>query len=166
VEMMLRSTYEIAPRLLGLNWTIEVDPSRGFITSDRPVLPRRRPGRRDHHEGLGIANATEVRFPLDPSKQLVLSQRRRAPTEDVAAHRVRKSNTDLAGACHRFIIGTPDRRAPLDAQRLDAWRPVVRFMVGPLFVDGPNGRERQPGDVVQMWTPRRSGVGGPKPSGS
>ncbi len=71
VEMMFQSADELVERILALKWTVEVDRRGGFITSDVPVIPWRKVTRRDNHEGLGIDRAEELRFPLDPSKQLV-----------------------------------------------------------------------------------------------
>lgn len=160
VEMMLRSGYELSRYLLGLNWSLEFDRRREFITSDSPVVVWRKPTHRDQFEGIGPENADEMRFPLDPGKQLVFSRRQRRATLDVEVHRVRRSNRDMAGACHRFIIGDPSHRAQVDAQRLHARRPVVRFAVGPLMAPGPDGRPRATGqEVVHMWVPRSADVG-------
>ena len=162
VEMMLATVAEMLPRLLALNWTVEVDPRCEFITSDMPVVTWRRPTFRDNFEGVGIDKSAEVRFPLDPEKCLVLTRRNRRTSIEVAVHRVRRINADLAGACHRFVVGSPDNRAQIDAQRLHEWRPVVRFNVGPLFVPGPEGTMQQAeGEVMHMWVPRRAGVGLP-----
>jgi len=160
VEMMLRSAREISARLLQRNWCIEFDRRREFITSDAPVVLWRKPTRRDDFEGIGPETAEELRFPLDPGKQMVLSRRGRRPSVDVAVHRVRRSNADMAGACHRFIIGSPDNRVQMNAQRLDKFRPVMRFNVAPLVEEGPDGQVRPGGgDVVHMWTPRRASAG-------
>jgi hypothetical protein len=162
IQMMLRAVPELGSRLLRLNWTVEVDRHREFITSDSPVVLWRKPTPRDNFEGLGIDNADELRFPLDPGKQLVLSRRKREPVIEVAVHRVRRSNAEMAGACHRFIVGNPANPIPVDAQRLDTWRPVIRFATGPLLEEGPGGGLRHKGgDVIHMWRPRRAGVGRP-----
>jgi hypothetical protein len=163
VKMMLRSAMEISRRLLGLHWTIENDRRREFITSDTPVLLWRRPSRRDDFMGFGIETASEVRFPLDPGKQLVMSRRQRKPVVDVVVHRVRRANSEMAGACHRFLVGSPENRAQVDAQHLNRWRPVLRFNVAPGVEMGPDGQPRpMDGDVLHMWTPRRAGVGQPR----
>ena len=79
VEMMLRAAWVLSRRLLALHWSIEVDRRREFITSDTPVVVWRKPTPRDNFEGFGIETADEVRFPLDPGKQFVLSRRSRKP---------------------------------------------------------------------------------------
>jgi hypothetical protein len=161
INTMLRSVQDLVPRLLEMNWTLEIDGTAQLTTSDMPVVTWRKPTPRDEYEGLGIEKADELRFPLDPGKQLVLSRRNRPDVLRVAVHRVRRCNVDLAGACHRFIVGRPDQRSRIEAVRLDEWRPVIRFNVGPLLEEGPDGQLRERGEVLHMWVPRRSGVGRP-----
>jgi hypothetical protein len=162
VEMMLRAGFEISRRVLALNWSIERDRREEIITSDAPVVLWRKPTRRDDYEGLGIENSEQMRFPLDPGKQLVLSRRERPPLVDVAIHRVRRSNEDMADACHRFIVGSPRDRRQVDRQRLLKWRPLLRFNVAPLLTPGSDGKPTaRGGDVVHTWAPRGAGVGLP-----
>lgn len=163
IEMMLENAVLIMQRVLALHWTVEVDPKERFFTSDVPVIPWRKPTRRDHLEGLGVDNAAELRFPLDPRKMLVMSKRERRPVIEVHDVRTRRANAAMASACHRFIVGNPMNRAELDVHHLDRWRPAVRFNVGPLFIPGASGElQKQRGDVVQSWVPRGSGYGRPK----
>jgi hypothetical protein len=163
IQTMLVGAAEIADRMMALNWTVETDRRRRFITSDVPVTPWKPVTREDHFRGMGIGSAEEMRFPLDPGKQLVLSRRSRKATIEAEPHRVKRSNADLAGACHRFITAGVGSRNLIDRQRLDRWAPVVRFWTGPLFVSGPNGeRQEAPGEVTQMWTPRASWFGRPQ----
>ena len=162
-EFAIQMMFEVAalkiPAIAAMNWTIEVDPRRRFITSDVPVVLWRKPTPRDHFEGLGFDKAEELRFPLDPGKQLVLSRRRRPPTIEVATHRVKRANAEVASSCHRFVVGEPGN-PELTSHKLDPWRPVVRFWTGPLFMKGPGGEmEKQPGEVMQMWTPRGARYG-------
>jgi hypothetical protein len=163
VEMMFTSVHDLVPRILALSWTVEIDPRREFLTSDMPVMLWRKPTNRDNYEGLGIDNSEEMRFPLDPGKQLVLSRRERPPTLQAAIHRVRRSNADRADACHRFIVGDPRDKAQLNAQYLDPWRPVIRFYIAPMYVTGRDGQARpeEGSDIVQVWIPRGASVGRP-----
>lgn len=62
VRMMLQSAGDILPLLLALHWTVEVDPRREFVTSDKPVVLWRKRTDRDNIEGLGPANSDEIRF--------------------------------------------------------------------------------------------------------
>jgi hypothetical protein len=127
-----------------------------LITSDTPLVIWRRPSIRDQFEGVGIANAEEVRFPLDPRKQLVLTQAARPQVRTIDPDRVRACNADMADACHGFIIGNPRRPRSLEAVTLAPKRPVVRFNTGPMFVPGPDGSMIRTGtEVLHMWVPRR-----------
>jgi hypothetical protein len=162
VKTMIDNAGYMVPILLDLNWTIEVDPKREYLASDKPVVLWRKPTKRDNYEGLGVATSEEIRFPLDPGKQLVMSRRKRPYVLEVAVHRVRRSNRDLADSCHRFIIGSPNNRTQIDAQSLAVRRPVIRFWTAPLYMRGPDGQmQKQEGDVIQMMVPRRAGVGPP-----
>jgi hypothetical protein len=151
VEMMLRGMEQIAPVLSGFHWTIESDRKRRFITSDAPLVVWRKPTPRDEFEGIGVANAEEIRFPLDPGKQLVLAGRARPRTVRISSRRVQDCNADTASACHRFIVAHPWNRNQADAVELMERRPVIRFNSGPLLM--PDGTEH--GEVLHMWVPRR-----------
>ena len=161
MQMMFEVAQIKTPIIAAMNWTVEIDPRRRFITSDAPVIPWRKPVKEDHFSGLGFDNAEELRFPLDPGKQLVLSKRNRPPVVEVAVHRVKRANAEIASTCHRFIVGEPGN-TELTAYRLEPWRPVTRFWTGPLFMKGPDGElVQQPGEVMQMWMPRGAEYGRP-----
>lgn len=155
IDMMLRMVDELVPRLLSLNWTIEVDPKQRLITSDTPIVVWRKPTRMDDFEGVGIENAAELRFPLDPSKQLVLSKRKRQREIRLETHRVRRSNADMAHGSHRFVVGRPDQSSILDGLSLGSRAPVIRFNVAPLVVQAPDGRKIREGEAMHMFVPRR-----------
>jgi hypothetical protein len=155
VRMMLQMVEAFVPRLLALNWALETDRRAQLITSDTPVVIWRKPQRMDDFEGVGVDNADELRFPLDPSKQLVLSRRRRPPEIHVETHRSRRSNADMAAGSHRFIVGRPDPQPVLDRVHLDSRPSVMRFNVGPLEVKDADGRTVREGEVLHMFVPRR-----------
>jgi hypothetical protein len=155
IRMQLEATEAFVPRLLPLNWTLETSRRARFITSDAPVVLWRKPSRLDNHEGVGVETADEIRFPLDPAKQLVLSKRRRADILAVEVHRVRRSNEDVAAACHRFIVGDPADTNALSRIPLETRPPAIRFNVAPLLVAGPNGEQVPNGDVFHMFVPTR-----------
>jgi hypothetical protein len=161
MEMMFEVAKMKTPIIAAMSWTVEVDPHRRFITSDVPVIPWRKPTNEDHFQGLGFDKAEELRFPLDPGKQLVLSKRRRPPVVEVAVHRVKRANAEIASTCHRFVVGEPGN-PQLAVLRLDPWRPMVRFWTGPLFMKGEDGElVKQPGEIIQFWTPRGAEYGWP-----
>jgi len=113
------------------------------------------PSSRDKFEGFGVANADELRFPLDPGKQLVLSKRERTPTARITTRRVRACNADRASACYRFIVGRPDRPSLIEAPRMAERRPVLRFNTGPLYVSQLDGPSEYGGEVLHLWVQRR-----------
>lgn len=152
IEMMLQSMDRIAPILRNLHWTLEFDRKGRLITSDAPLVVWRQPSPRDAFEGVGIANAEEIRFPLDPVKQLVLSPRERTATARIEGKRVQNCNADMASACHRFVVAHPRNSNQANSSQLTPRRPVIRFNTGPLY--SPEG-ELLAGDVLHMWVPRR-----------
>ena len=134
VEMMLATVSEMVPRLLGLNWAVEVDVRREFVSSDTPVVVWRKSTIRDQFEGLGIDKADEVRSPLDPEKQLSCRVDSARPRIEVAATVSGSSSTSLGVT--GSVFADPDNRRQLDAQRLEERRPVIRFNVGPVVHGG------------------------------
>jgi Protein of unknown function (DUF4238) len=151
IGMMLELTRQIAPVLDGMWWTVESDRKARLITSDAPLIVWRKSSPRDEYEGVGIATAEELRFPLDPGKQLVLTPGKRTPTARIDSERAHEVNADVASACHRFVVSHPRNAGAAKALVLSANRPVIRFNSGPLYVDG----ERQEGEVLHTWVPRR-----------
>lgn len=155
IGLMLASVDIFTTRLLAMNWTIEIDRKERFITSDVPVVLWRAPSRRDDYQGFGLETAEELRFPIDPSKQLVLSRKARTPAVRITSERVRICNRDMADRCHHFLVARRDQRAIVESLSLASRRPVIRFMIGPLWVMGPDGRKVRESEVLQMWIPRR-----------
>ena len=155
IRMMLQLVEAIVPTLLALHWTLERDRREQLITSDVPVVIWRKPSRMDEIEGVGIDNADELRFPLDPRKQLVLSRRKRPASLDIEPHRARRSNTDMVDGCHRFIVGRLDQRSIVSGARLDSRPPAVRFNVAPLVVTDSDGQKIRDSEVLHMFVPRR-----------
>lgn len=152
----LGQTAQVAPLLAEMNWTLELDRKENLITSDAPLVIWRPPTPRDKFEGLGLMTAEEIRFPVDPGKQLVLSKRTRTVTARITPQKARECNQDLADACHRFVVGAPRRHPMIDDLRLGVHRPVLRFNIGPLYVPRSDGSlEQQSGEVIHTWVPRR-----------
>ncbi len=155
LKMMLQTVELYVPRLLSMAWAVEVDRKERFITSDVPAVRWRTPSHRDNFEGMGLDKAEEVRFPLDPSKQLVLSRRARTASMRITSERVAACNQDMADGCHRFVVGRRDQGALIANLHLTSRRPVMRFAMGPLSVMGADGRKVRESEVIQMWVPRR-----------
>ena len=153
VRVMVMTAQQVGPRLLERTWTVEVDRKGRLVTSDSPAVLWRNPSERDDFEGVGLQNAEEIRFPLDPHFQLVLSKRPRTPTARITSERVRSCNQDQADGCHRFVIGRPGESS-LSTVRLRRRGPAVRFRSGPLYRNSPQGKVYE-GDVLHLWTPQR-----------
>lgn len=159
IDNMLNTVAMITPRLEAMHWSIELGGRWSFVTSDVPVVVWRKPSARDELRGFGIADASEVRFPLDPEKQLVLSERPRSATIRVAAHRPRRCNADLANGCHRQLIAHPDQHDALRRTTLDTYSPRIRFSVGRGVRQFADGREEpMAGEILQMRVERRPSV--------
>ena len=137
-----------------MTWTVEHDRKGRFITSDTPVVLWRRPSSRDAFEGIGVQTATEIRFPLNPNKQLVMHRGHRPPSVRVTGDRVAECNADVASACHQYVVGRPERSIMLAALSLSPKRPVLRFNQAAGFERHPDGSfVRMDGDVVHAGSP-------------
>jgi hypothetical protein len=155
IQVMLQSVDQLVPILLDRHWTLEIGRKPRLLTSDHPLVIWRKPSPRDQYEGVGIANAEEVRFPLDPGKQLVLTRTQEPPVRLIEPNRVRACNADIASGCHRFIVGHPNRPRPLQEVPLAPKRPVLRFNTGPAYEKRPDGTTVYRGEVLHTWVPRR-----------
>jgi hypothetical protein len=155
MRMMLRAVTDVAPRLAQFEWCVEHDRKERLITSDTPLVLWRTPTYRDEFEGFGIETAEEIRFPLDPGKQLVLTRNVRTPSARVNPARSAAANQDAALACHNFLVAHPRERAPVEQLELPARRPTMRFNSGPLLRRLSDGTTVEDGEVLHMWVPRR-----------
>ena len=155
MALMLRSIEQLVPALGELEWTIEHERKGRLITSGTPLVTWRPPSPRDAFEGIGIGNAHEIRFPLDPAKQLILSRRRRPASVRITTDRVFSCNLDMIAGCHRMIIGRPRFQRQLLQPQMMSHRPVLRFNTGPLYERQPDGTTVHKGEVLHTWVPRR-----------
>jgi hypothetical protein len=154
VRRMFAPVERLVEILTGRWWTVEHDRKQRLITSDTPVVLWRPPSDRDAYEGFGPATAAEIRLPLDPEKQLVITERRRTPTTRLNTERVRSCNADTALGCHEQLIGPPDSRE-LVLPRLPRVKPILRFHTGPLYRMLPDRTEIRDGEVLHTWVPRQ-----------
>lgn len=155
MRMMMDMVGGLAPLLAALHWCVEHDRKERFITSDTPVVLWRAPTHRDRFEGFGIDSADEIRFPLDPAKQLVLSKTARSLTVRVTPARSAACNQDVALACHHFVACHPRDAGRATKLDLPSKRPTLRFNMGPLRRELPDGRTVEDGELLHMWVPRR-----------
>ena len=109
----------------------------------------------DSHEGLGVQNATEIRFPLDPRKQLVLTPRPVSSARNADPARVRDCNAEMTAECFSQLIAAPAERCRLDAANLRDRRPILRFAKRPYEEVSESGQVASGGgDLLHMWLPR------------
>jgi hypothetical protein len=149
------STEALEQAVLSMHWSLEIARKPQLITSDAPVVLWRRPTPRDRYEGYGLENAEEVRFPISPAVQLVLTHQARVPMTRIEPDRVRRCNADMALACYQVVVGHPRRQRQIEALDLPAWRPAVRFNTGPGYRVRPDGTEEYIGEILHSWVPRR-----------
>ncbi|MEV6524538.1 DUF4238 domain-containing protein [Longispora sp. NPDC051575] len=139
--------------ILGMHWSLEVARKPRLVTSDAPLVLWRPPTSRAQFEGLGLNNAEEVRFPINPAMQLLLTHQVREPVTRIEPDRVRACNADLASACYQVVVGHPQRERQLRLLELRARRPVVRFNTGPGYRTMPDGTSEYMGEILHSWVP-------------
>lgn len=155
MDAMFESIEQVAPRLDAFSWCVEYDRKGRLITSDTPLVLWRVPTDRDAFEGFGIEGCDEIRFPISPTAQLVLTKRPRPAGVRITPERTAACNADMALACHKFVVSNPRERARVDRLDLPRKRPVLRFNVGPLIRESSDGTEAIDGEVLHLWIPRR-----------
>jgi hypothetical protein len=155
MQILFRTSRETAPALACMHWSVEHDRKGRLITSDGPLVLWRTPSPRDSYEGLGLNGCEEIRFPLDPFKQLVLTPKPRPASVRISPQRAAACNQDLAYACHNFVVASPREQGRTEQLDLPKKRPVMRFNSGPLFVEQPDGTLASDTEVLHTWVPRR-----------
>lgn len=155
MEIALSTSRDTAPALATMHWSVENDRKGRLITSDGPLVLWRTPTSRDAYEGFGINGAEEIRFPLDPTKQLVLTPKTRPVSIRISPQRSSACNQDLAYACHNFVVGSPREEIRTAELILPPKRPVLRFNFGPLHRELPDGTLVSDSEVIHSWVPRR-----------
>jgi len=133
MEIMHATGLRLLPKLAAMHWSIEHNRKQRLITSDQPVLIWKRPSPRDRFEGVGIETADEIRLPLDPAKQLVLTHRPRPKSMRLSPTETAMRNRALAARCHAFVVGSSKQSALLDSLVLRTRGPTVRFDIGNLY---------------------------------
>lgn len=144
IDLMISGLPGLADVISSYNWTVEHERKGRLITSDSPLILWRPPTPRDEFEGIGLESATELRFPLDPEKQLVLSRLNRPPSVRITPRRAVECNATVIADCHRFCIATPANRSRVVETPMKDHHPVMRFNTAPLYVRNEEGQlERQ-----------------------
>lgn len=109
----------------------------------------------DTYRGFGLEGAQEIRLPVSPTAQLVLTPGDGTSVEEVKLSRVASCNQDITDNCQHVVIGHPDRPTALDKVELKGRGPVLRFNVAPGVRENPDGTQEPMGDILHMWTTRR-----------
>jgi hypothetical protein len=149
----------IAPRLEALSWRVEVCRKPMLLTSDAPVTCWRPRSDRDLYDGLGIANAQEVWFPLSPRHLLVLSPGNGdLDPFDVEPRRFQFVNAEIASRSYESVVGTVHRARRIEQLDLGDVRPAMRFNLAPGYQKVPGREDRYIGDILHMWVPAHDGV--------
>lgn len=155
LELMFDTAKAVAPILASLNWSVEHDRKGHLLTSDTPLVIWTVPSPKDAYMGTGVVDADEIRFPLDPAKQLIMTKHDRSPSRRISPERSAACNQDMALGCHNFVVASPAREIRTAQLDLPERRPVLRFNTGPLIRQQPDGSTTRDGEVMHMWVPRR-----------
>jgi len=141
---------DVSPILQEKAWSIEIDPRGQFITSDLPVNKYWAPNKCNDYEGIGVENADEIRFPVDPRHLLVLRPRYPEHRVVVDEKRVRSANRGTAARCYRFVVAHVDQEQLIGAMPLRDHAAVLRFQEGPL-VDATGVPVKPRRDVIHTY---------------
>ncbi|WP_395298003.1 DUF4238 domain-containing protein [Kitasatospora hibisci] len=155
ISATLGTVAELVPHFRGRHWQLEISHNADFLTSDSPLVLWKPNSKEDAYKGFGLMDAHQIRFPLDPRKQLVLTRGTGTSVADVSPRRVERCNADLADTCEQVIVGHPHRPIWQDKVDLRERGPRLRFNQAPGFQVGPNGRREPMGDIIHHWTSRR-----------
>ncbi len=156
ISLMLNSLPKLAATIDRYVWTVEHERKGRLITSDAPLVLWRPPSHRDQFEGIGIETATEIRLPLDPTKQLVLSRTTRPPSVRVSPRRADECNRVVMADCHQFCIANPSDEPRVSQVPMKEHHPVMRFNAAPFSIRHEDGSLEDQGDreLFHMWVPR------------
>jgi hypothetical protein len=145
LEILFRVARErVSPILQKKAWSIEIDPRNRFVTSDLPV--NKYWANANNYEGVGVENADEIRFPIDPGHLLVMRPRFPEHRVVVPEERVSIVNRGTAARCYRFVIGHPDQKSLINELPLSDRPAALRFHEGPLLRE--DGRPFEPAREV------------------
>jgi hypothetical protein len=101
--------------------------------------------------GVGLQDADEIRFPIDPRNLLVMRPRYPENRSVVSGDRVEEVNVQVANRCYRQVIATPKRAASLEKLVLQSRPMALRFDTGPLLKDVADGVERTGDTMLHLY---------------
>ncbi|MFB8215748.1 DUF4238 domain-containing protein [Streptomyces anulatus] len=143
------------PEFRARHWRFEISRKPIFLTSDAPLVLWRPDTPSDAYKGFGLKDALEIRFPVSPNAQIVLTPGQGTSVEEVKLSRAISCNQDLADSCAQVVVGHPDRHTALDRVQLSRQGPTLRFYSGPIFKKSSDGTEEPMGEILHMYTTRR-----------
>ena len=116
----------------GWNWVVVILTTPRFITSDHPICLLGEPKQGSPASNVGVANALEIWFPLDPRHALVLSRDHSigSPLLDLSKGHARTINRRLALESERWIFFRPGNRDVIDFQIPPAPPSLVEDTIG------------------------------------
>ncbi|WP_418190849.1 hypothetical protein [Amycolatopsis albispora] len=109
--------------LLDKRWSLEIARKPRLITSDTPMIVRHQESYMDRFRGRGIVDAEEIRFPLGPGHQIVLTSKSRPATERIEpsgygnATPTRTKQTSVAVISPSFLRVSASARQPAPTVR-------------------------------------------------
>lgn len=151
---VIRHTGEVEEALLQRHWQVRRCSEPLLITSDTPVVLVRPRSERDHVCGIGIMDAQEVWFPVDPRHLLVMSRTSGSRgLADVPSRSIVRANQEIAARCFEAVFTDPGRQEGLVSLRMSESKPAMRFNTGPLYERSWDGQDLLKGEVVHTWVP-------------
>lgn len=141
----------LAPVLHDKAWSIEIDMKGRFMTADLPVSKYWYPAKRKMYMGVGLEDADEIRFPIDPRHLLVMRRRYPEIRSIASTERVNSVNQQTANRCYRQIIANPDHALSLAQVQLQPRPLALRFNTGPIIREDMEGLEYEDGDMIHLY---------------
>ena len=136
------------------NWRIERMPSPTLFTSDSPVIYWRPRTPQDHIEGIGLDNAQEVWFPLDPQHLLVLTKSSgKSGIWSASKKRLELINLEIAARSFEAVIASVACSTALNSLSLRPNKPALRFNIGPGVGVAADGTEYPLEEILHTWVP-------------
>ena len=152
LQGILQSALQAAPLIRQKRWSLEVSRKPLIITSDRPVVLWKPPSLQDTYKGVGLADATEVWFILDPYRMIVLRSEGQQRARRIGPERVHQINSHIARHCDMAIVTHPDNLAFLSTISLSRNRPTLRINKGPAVDEFGRSLDTE---ILQIWRPIR-----------
>jgi hypothetical protein len=141
----------MAPVLQRKAWSVEIDMKGRFITADLPVSKYWYPAKRKMYMGVGIEDADEIRFPIDPCHLLVMRPRYPEIRSIASTERVHAVNQQIANRCYRQVIASREHAQSLVDLQLQSRPLALRFDSGPLIREDIRGLEYEDGEMLHLY---------------